>query len=549
MINKNLIYISVALLAISALSCKESYLDTKPVARQMGSTFYINQQAGEQAVVTAYAQYNNVQLDMNLVLVTDVISDDSEAGGEYVNEVPGTESLNRLTALATAGEFESVYGSLFKSIYFANVALEYLPGILTLDKEADPAVINRLIGECKFLRALDYSYLVRYFGPVPLVDHVLSSDEYFQKNATIKELYDFMEKDLKEAIALLPERSALAEIGRASKGAAKALMAKNLLFESSYAKNYPGDERFAGMKVRWAEVLDYAEQVINSGQYALIGKDGGRFKCWRSPKANAYRYLFTSDADNSSEGIFEIECINVVKGYGDARGNSICQFGSARRIVKADGTTDNSSYWGLGLPTHLLVNEFEPGDPRLRAGIAIEGNGDSIEIQGGKRYPISFEKSVTKTYMTKYESSGKEFKDVATTWHTAPMNIRLIRLADVILMAAEASVMLGQNDKALNYINQIRTRARLCGPDGNTVPANLTGTVTLENIIHERRVELYCEGHRYFDLVRWRLATKYLNHLTADGYQVIYESPKHDFMAIPNKEIITNPNLKQNPGW
>jgi len=124
MTNKKLKYISVALLAILALSCKESFLDMKPVAQQMGSTFYLNQQAGEQAVITAYAQYNNVQLDMSLVMAPDVISDDAEAGGEYVNEVPSYENLNRMIMLPTAGEFENVYGSLFKSIYFANVALE-----------------------------------------------------------------------------------------------------------------------------------------------------------------------------------------------------------------------------------------------------------------------------------------------------------------------------------------------------------------------------------------------------------------------------------------
>jgi len=110
-------------------------------------------------------------------------------------------------------------------------------------------------------------------------------------------------------------------------------------------------------------------------------------------------------------------------------------------------------------------------------------------------------------------------------------------------------MMNGQNDKALNYINMVRKRARMCGPAGNTVPADLTGTVTLENIIHERRVELYQEGHRYYDLVRWNKAKQYLNHLTHDGYQVIYESPKHDFLPLPQKEINANPNLKQYPGW
>jgi hypothetical protein len=89
----------------------------------------------------------------------------------------------------------------------------------------------------------------------------------------------------------------------------------------------------------------------------------------------------------------------------------------------------------------------------------------------------------------------------------------------------------------------------MSGGPTNTVPANLTGTVTLEDIIHERRVELNLEGHRYFDLVRWNLATQYLNHSTADGYQVIFESPKHDFLPLPQREVNVNSNLKQYPGW
>jgi hypothetical protein len=203
----------------------------------------------------------------------------------------------------------------------------------------------------------------------------------------------------------------------------------------------------------------------------------------------------------------------------------------------------------LDLPTSGLVSEFEAGDPRLAASIAIEGGTDSIEIKGGTRYPMSFDKSVTKTYCTKYECSAAEFKDIGGPWHSAPLNIKLIRYADVLLIAAEAAVMVNQNDKALQYINEVRTRARLCGPEGNTVPANLTGAVTLEDIIHERRVELNLEGHRFLDLVRWNLAVTYLNHYTADGYQVIFESPKNDFIPLPQREVNVNPNLHQYPGW
>ena len=454
-------YILYVLLVITAFGCKESYLDMLPIAQQNSGTFYITQEAGEQAVIAAYSQYNNVAFDKDLVMAADVVSDDAEAGGEYVNEVPSYENFNRMTPLATAGELENVYGSLYKSINFCNIALERLPEIKTLDKKADPKVIDRLMAECKFLRALDYSYLVMHFGGVPLVDHVLGAEEYNQPKAELKDLYDFMENDLKEAIQVLPERSGFGDnIGRASKGAAKSLMARILLFESSYAKYYPGDERFAGMTERWAEVLNYAELVINSGEYSLPGMNGERFNTWRSPSTNAYRYEFTSDGDNSTEGIYEIQCIDDGKGWAAARGNSMCQYISARRIIDDNGDPTNSGYWGLDLPTHNLIDEFEAGDPRLRAGIAIEGNGDSIEIAGGLRYLISYDKSVTKTYNTKYESSAAEFKDVGGPWHSAPMNIRLIRYADVLLMASEAAMMLNQNDKALTYINQVRTRAR-----------------------------------------------------------------------------------------
>ncbi len=549
---KKTIITTVLLTAVLVFfGCTEDFLELRPIGEQNSGTFYITQAAGEQAVIAAYSQYNNVAFDKDLIMAADIVSDDAEAGGEYVNEVPSAENFNRMTPLATAGELQNVYGSLYKSIFFCNVALENLPGILELDDEADPAVINRMMGEMYFLRALGYSYLVKHFGEVPKVDHILGDDEYNLPRSDFKTLYTFMEDDLKLAIDLLPERSGNGSenIGRANKGAAKALMARILLFESSYARNYPGDARFTGMEQRWGEALSYAEQVINSGEYALVGANGERYNSWRSPNTNAYRYLFTSDGDNCEEAIFEIQCIEDGKGWAAARGNAMCQYISARRIFDADGEVTNSGYWGLDLPTHNLIDEFEPGDPRLRAGIAIEGNGDSIEIAGGERFLISYDASVTNTYNTKYESSAIEFKDVNGPWHSAPMNIPLIRYADVLLIAAEAAVMDGQNSKALDYINQVRTRARLCGDAGNTVPANLTGTVSIDDIVHERRVELYLEGHRYYDLVRWNLATEYLNHFTEDGYPVIFESPKHDFLPLPQYEINNNPGLKQYPGW
>lgn len=545
------LYIIITSLILLTVGCSEDFLDIRPIAAENSGSFYLLEEDAIQAVTTAYAMFNHVSYDKNLIMVLDACSDDAEAGGEFVNEVPSFENFNRLVPLLTAGELETTYGVSFRAIYFSNIALEKIPGILETDPDADPVLLNRLMAECKFLRAIHYSNLTRYFGGVPYVDHVLGADEYYGGRAPLKELYTLMETDLKEAIAVLPERSAYssADIGRASKGAARAILARILLYESSYARYYPGDERFEGMEERWDEALEYAEQVINSGEYSLPGINGERYNSWRHPETNGYRYVFTSNGDNT-EGIFEIQNITDGLGWAFARGNAITQYITARRYLDAGGNPQNTDYWGLNLPTQDLVNEFETGDPRLKASIAYEGSGDSIEIAGGLRYLISFDKSVTNTYCTKYECSAAEFKDVPNTpWHSAPINIKMIRYADVLLIAAEAAVMLEDNEKALQYINEVRTRARLCGDAGNTIPADLTGTVTLEDIVHERRVELNLEGHRFTDLVRWNLATEYLNHETADGYEVVFESPKHDFIPLPQREIDVNNNLEQYPGW
>ena len=124
----------------------------------------------------------------------------------------------------------------------------------------------------------------------------------------------------------------------------------------------------------------------------------------------------------------------------------------------------------------------------------------------------------------------------------------MIRYADVVLWAAEAEFESGHNDEALKYINMVRKRARESGNTGK--PEDITGILTHDQIVHERLIELACEGHRFFDLVRWNLAFDYLNGYLADGSSVIYEQGKNEFFPIPDNEIgLSGNNLKQYPGW
>ncbi len=552
----------IGLLGFIFDSCSDDILDFQPIAAENSSSFYLTMNQAEQAVTAAYSTLDHIaNWDRDVVMIFgDVPSDDCESGGDFENEVPNFEEFNRMTHLPSNNSLRDVYGVLFRGIYFSNLAMEKIPNVINTDPDADAGLIEKRIGELKFLRALNYIYLIHIYGEVPFVDRVLGAEEYSQPRSTFRALFDLIESDLKFAISVLPERwpsvsvneitriRSGSDVGRATKGAAQALLARMYLFESSYARYYPGDSRFEGLRERWDEALDYSEQVINSEEYQLVGIEGDKFNTWWGSNTNGYRYIFTVEGDNCLESVFEIQYIQDLLGYGNTRAGSLVQWTSARYCQK--GTTSSTTgYWGLGWPTESLASSFEPGDPRFEVAIATEG--DSIEIAGGERYPIFFDDYHCPTgyYQRKYELAASQFADFGLGWHNSPYNIKLIRLGEVYLNAAEAALMLNDNAKALEYINMVRTRARNCGNTG--VPANLEGPVTFEQIVNERRVELACEGHRFFDIVRWNLAVQYIDgSATAKGFPIVFESPKNDFQPLPANEVsLSGGVLKQYPGW
>ena len=556
--NSILNYWMSLLIVMSLMGCSEEFLDPKPPAADNIGAYYTNMSQADQAITACYSQFNNVAAwDRNLMMgYGDIASDDAEAGGDFVNEVPEFENINRLTSNKTDVQYDETYGTLYKAISLCNVAIERLPEIANTDPDVNIDLLNKRIAEAKFIRAINYFYLTLVFGEVPLVDHVLGASEYEQGRTNLKDLYDFIEKDLKEAMAVLPERGGWSsEQGRATKGAAQGLLARMCLYESSYARYYAGqDERFSRMTERWADALTYAEAVINSEKYALVGIDGQKYSSWRSPQSDGFRYIFTTDGDFCPEGVFEITCLTEPGlGYNVARGNSLAKWTSARyyKTSPADTVGTLTTFWGLGLPTQDLLAEFETGDPRLKTTIAYEGSNDSVEIVGATgpvRFPISFSHSVTKTYLRKWECGYYDWLSKYVDWPTAPNNVRLIRYSDIYLIAAEAALMLDQNDKALGYVNKVRERARMCGTTG--VPAALPGPLTIDDIRHERRVEFAGEGQRMFDIVRWNVAFDLLNVPNTDGYEKFYVRGTHEFQPLPEREIsLSGGKLAQYPGW
>jgi hypothetical protein len=288
----------------------------------------------------------------------------------------------------------------------------------------------------------------------------------------------------------------------------------------------------------------------------LVGIDGERFNTWRGSNTSGYQWIFMKDGNNSKESVFSIQNFQDGQGWFNTRGTALVMWSAPRKVNTINSVSpDGVDYgWGWWCPAKALIDAYEPGDPRYKATVMTESDSILCNIISDKgvawrtpNFNILLHGDGLKTNSHKYECSYEEYWKNSKTWQDGPINVKLIRYADVVLFAGEAEFELGNTAKALEYINMVRTRARMSG--NTNAPANLT-TLTHDDIVHERLVELGCEGHRFFDLVRWNLAVKYLNHTLADGTQVEFIKGKHEFFPIPDKQVgLSNGVLKQYPGW
>jgi len=574
------------------LSCEKDFLEVSPKGIINSESFYASKIDAEQAVTAVYGMLNYMQVwDMWILAdLGSVASDDAEAGGATPQDVADWQNIDNFTYTpGQPGALPQPYGVLYKLIFYANMALENLPGIPAIDTTATEAFIESRLAEVKFLRALAYFYLAQIYGEVPLVDHVLGASEFSMGRSSLRSVFDLMEQDLMEAIPLLPATWPQTDIGRITKGAAQGLLAKVLVFESSYAHNYqndnhsllfPGESRFKDLTEKWSEALTMAENLINSPEYELVGIDGRKdYESWRG-QTDGYRYIWTTDGDNSRESVFDIQAGYYGLGWLITRGSSMVYWTSARWIYNPNtGNPAETSMWGFNIPSRDLIVEFyqekrQPGDPLFDSGYPPDprfnttihtdtiGANDSIQMGGSApaywaQICYTFDGNwgnKTHTFQAKYECSWDEFLGNGASWAEAPFNNRILRFADIVLLASEAAIMSGDNAKALTYINMVRTRARMCGVEGNTCPADYAPgtTITMEMLQHERRLELAMEGHRFFDLVRWNIAVEKLNgsYLTNQATSIVFSSPKYDFFPIPQAEINTSQgSLLQYPGW
>lgn len=423
--------------------CSNDYLDvdqTESISTKDIALF--NNDEGAATFVTAiYSKF----LDWNMtsfswIGLSSIASDDADKGSSPGDTGSDKDVMDALTYNPSSPSTSEVFAGNYEGINRCNQALSIIPQL----DQADPALRTRLLGEAKFLRAFMYFTLVKTYGGVPIVDHLPnpSSDEDRVMQLTRKsaaEVYAFIEADLNDAIAALPNKAtyAASEKGRASKGAAYTLLAKVNLYQE-----------------KWQKVIDNCNLV--SG-HSIVSD---------------YASMFKLEGENDAESIFEIQ------GTGSVPAKGISGYSATQGARGAGGWG-----WGFNTPSQSLVNAYESGDVRKNATIIFAGT----TLYDGRVVPLTVENP-----RYNYKAYSSAFTD---GWET-DVNIKYLRYAEVLLMKAEALNELGQTSDAIPLLNQIRTRAGLA----NTTAASQADVRTA--IWKERRVEMAMEHDRFFDLVR-----------------------------------------------
>jgi hypothetical protein len=430
----------------------------------------------------------------------------------------------------------NIWRDHYRTIFRCNQVLDRVPTIAGMDATLQ----KRVLAEAKFLRALSYFNLVSLYGNVPLALTYTTELNQATPQGTEATVWAQVIKDLQEAAPDLPAAYSATDAGRATKGAAQALLGK------AYMQNK-----------RWADAQAQFALVIGAGTYSLTSN---------------YTDNFRHTSENNSESIFEVQFSDAKKGGNDS--------GGGPDATSSQGG-QRSQFWGVpgygfndGEVRPWLVNEFlqEPTttgqrDPRLAATVfynrldrtqfatALPVDADTLAYGAGflGRYRSSSGdpqgrdalRLRSRVYWRKYQTDYyRTFEDF-----DSPINQRVIRYADILLLQAEALNEQGQTAAAVPLINQVRQRTSV------GLPALSAGSFTQASLrtqlMHERTTELAGEGVRWFDLQRWGLLDTQasVDQLkNRDAQFNTFVVGKSRLLPLPQTDVDLL-RLQQNPGY
>ncbi|HEV3411649.1 MAG TPA: RagB/SusD family nutrient uptake outer membrane protein [Puia sp.] len=486
------------------VACSKKFLEPSPQGTVLQSTYYQNPAEALDGVVAAYnpLAWTTLSSYCPKMVIFNAASDDAYAGGGNASDNPGIQALNTFTIqAATANVPPDLWQRNYNGVSRCNTMLEELPTVPGLTAD----LLARYTAEMHFLRAYYYFDLVREFGNIPLITTVLQQNQWFnQLQVKPAQVYAQIEADLNAAIPDLPASiNSATDGGRATKGAAQALLGKAIIYENNNS--------------RMTEAAAHLDSVNTSPNYSLLPNFGD---------------IFNPGNKFNSESVFEIVHTSASgvtwNNFSFDQGNVGVQMVGPRGYSGPVWESANAGY-GFNPVMLDLVNAMK-GDPRYPYTI---NNIDSLKAAGYCSYDN-----------TGYQNTGyfvAKFAPLAAYQSTVgviPLNWTNdeieIRLADTYLLEAEALVRGGgaapSGLTAQNFLDRVRTRVGL-----SSVPA------TLDNIYNERRLELATEGSRFFDLVRTGQAATVL---ASKGFQ----AGRNEVLPIPLQEL-NNTKLVQNPGY
>lgn len=525
---KYIIGLAIAALTFSACS---DFLDEPILGQQDLSEYFKNEDECEQQITGCYQSlfYDDWWQIQKFYLAGDMCTDDMWMGN--TTQDPGEyRALAHYTGDTQTGGncAQNFWQYRYKGILRCNIAIQRIPSV-TFENEG---LKKRFIAEAKFIRAYHYFDLVRNFGGVPLITELkMPSEIEGIERATVESTYAQIEKDLKEAITDLPRKGEYSseDLGRATQGAAQGLLAKVYLYQEKYN-----------------EAEEELDSIINvhKDEYKLLDNFGD---------------VWSIDYNNSDESLFEIQT------------NSDIAYNLGIRMPVVCGSRDDGG-WAWGIPTSNLEKAFKDAGDEERLKWTIIKDGAVVpgdESRGTLTVSSGSHKSgrvSRKLYIPK--NKRPEPYDASHI----PLNYRILRYADILLMYAEVENALGNDDIARNAVNQVRNRAKL-----EDLPVSVKGTELRDAIRLERRLELALENNRLFDLRRWKgddgqplicsimgkngSFVKYNMEESTDQYEIsnqkeasdkgiTFTAPRDLLFPIPTSEVTkSNGTIKQNPGY
>lgn len=560
------IYFTLILLVSFFTGCDKDFLDRKEPAVISLDNFYVDADDAEMAIVACYAPLQWPYYVSPLML-PDIMSEDAVKGSTYGDNSLHWNEMIEFQGVTSPLVVEWKWRTIFKVVFKCNQALTYVPAI-----EMDAVRRDQILGEAYFLRAYAYFECVISWGNVPIITEPLE-DYYIPKNST-EEVWVQVISDLEQAITLLPEKSEWPadQIGRATRGAALALLGKSHLYQKQFSEaesyfNTLIETPEYNLAPNFGEIFSLEEengsgsilelQFAELGEDAIYDAEGNFIIKFQGPRdvtgwgfnqgtfklLNEFGY-YAIDAESldkianyglSGPDFFDLA--NKVSALSGNQYNSYEEFEIALKGVLSDIELSNHAYI-------VYRSAFKPSDPRFEhTFVFLDETIDSIYI----------DPNLATDHYTGVFNKKAFMAHVPDIWRLAPVNERLIRLSDIYLMYAEAAAMNGNTAVAINYLNMVRQRAA----NGSTIPLEDfpdytdgygvqyadNGEDLLRAIYNERRLELAFEHHRFWDLVRTGQAEDVLGEFG-------YKEGIHNVFPIPQKDIDRSGGvLVQNPGY